>query len=146
MNVHAWKYFGVVGLAAVLASGCERGSSERAAPTPSASSSGGELELARVQDVTVVGTNYCLGCALKKEQGAAAQCSQYGHRHALKVESARGANGALPQLVGHSLHYLDNDQSAKLVSGDEFHGKTVEVHGKLFGAERIIEVREASAR
>ncbi|MBI4512214.1 MAG: hypothetical protein HY698_21455 [Deltaproteobacteria bacterium] len=95
------------------------------------------------QPVTIVGENYCLGCALKKEQGAAAQCSVYGHRHALKVESATGPGGsALPELQGATVHYLENDASASLVKGDELHGKKVEIKGKLFAREKTLEVHE----
>lgn len=96
--------------------------------------------------VTVVGENHCLGCSLKKEKGAAAQCSVYGHRHALKVESATGADGKrLAALAGQTLHYLDNDKSAPLVKGETFHKKRVEVKGKLFGPERTLEVLEVKA-
>lgn len=106
-------------------------------PTPAAMAS---------QDVTIVGENYCLGCSLKKEQGAAAQCSIYGYRHALKVESASGADGKpIEALVGDSLHYLDNDKSAGLIKGEELHEKRVEVKGKLFGPERTLEVAEATS-
>lgn len=94
--------------------------------------------------VTVIGTNYCLGCALKKEQGAAAQCSVYGHRHALRVARATAKDGAeLPELAGLTLHYLDNDGSTDLLAGKDLHGKTVEVHGRLFEAERTLEVAKA---
>lgn len=98
------------------------------------------------QAVKVVGENYCLGCALKKGRGAAAQCSAYGHRHALRVESAKGAQGQdLPELVGQTLHYLDNDQSAPLLKGTEFHGARVVVDGTLFADERTLQVAAARA-
>lgn len=91
--------------------------------------------------VTVVGTNYCLGCTLKKEKGAGAQCSIYGHRHALKVEKATAAGGAdVAALPGTTVHYLDTDQSKDLVAGTNLHGKRVEVTGKLYSAEHVIEV------
>lgn len=95
-------------------------------------------------NVTVVGNNYCLGCALKKEKGAAAQCSIYGHRHALKVEQVSGGG----ELKGATLHYLENDKSKDLFKGTSFHGKRIEVVGKLHVDERVIEVesvREAAA-
>lgn len=96
--------------------------------------------------VTVVGRNYCLGCALKKSEGAAAQCSKYGHRHVLEVESAHGQDGQLiSELGGQSLHYLDNDRSAPLVSGDELHNKRVEVKGRVFGPQRALDVTEFKA-
>jgi len=97
------------------------------------------------QAVTLEGKNYCLGCALKKAHGAAAQCSTYGHRHALQVVRAQGATGSeLPSLVGQSLHYLDNDQSSQLLSGGAaWHNAQVKVVGRLFGAENTLEVMQA---
>lgn len=98
------------------------------------------------QELNVIGENYCLGCSLKKEQGAKAQCSVYGHRHALRIESAKGKDGqALPGLSGQSLHYLDNDQSKPLLQEEGFHKKRVEVKGRLFAAERTLEVVELKA-
>jgi hypothetical protein len=95
------------------------------------------------QAVTATGENYCLGCGLKKGQGAAAQCSVYGHRHALRVETATGEDGApLPSLAGQTLHYLDNDRSAALLAGEALHNARVQVKGKLFAPERTLEVGE----
>jgi hypothetical protein len=91
--------------------------------------------------VTVVGTNYCLGCALKKAFGAAAQCSRYGHRHSLKVEKAVDAEGKeIMSLKDRTLGYLENETSEPLVKGDAFHGKRVEVKGRLFEAEGVLDV------
>ena len=93
------------------------------------------------QPGTVVGENYCRGCTLTKEQGAAAQCSLHGHRHALRVESASADGGrALPELAGATLHYLDNDQSAPLEQTESLHHRRLEVQGKLFGPERTLQV------
>lgn len=130
----------VLGLAA-----CESNkASTESVPTP-APASAEESRLA-TQTITVVGENYCLGCALKKEQGAAAQCSVYGHRHALRVEKAAAEGGRpLQQLAGETLHYLDNDQSKSLLGGEELHNKRVEVKGKLFAPERTLQVTEARA-
>lgn len=101
---------------------------------------------AEAQQVVLTGENLCLGCALKKSDGAAAQCSLYGHRHGLRVESARAADGsALADLAGQTVHYLDNDQSAALVKGESTHGQKVEVTGRLFAAEHVIEVASFKA-
>lgn len=90
---------------------------------------------------TVVGTDYCLGCTLKKEKGAAAQCSIYGHRHALKLEQITTEGGGEVGIKkGITLHYLENDKSKDLVKGSKFHGKRIEVVGKVYPEERIIEV------
>ncbi|MCC6159801.1 MAG: hypothetical protein IT350_17240 [Deltaproteobacteria bacterium] len=95
------------------------------------------------QEVTVVGQNICLGCTLKSTAGAGAQCSIYGHRHVLKVESAKGSDGKpIADLAGLSLHYLENEGSASLFKGEETHGKKVEIKGKLYRAESTIEVTE----
>ena len=101
---------------------------------------------AEAQQVVLTGENRCLGCAVKKSDGAAAQCSLYGHRHGLRVESARaGAGGVLADLAGQTPHYLDNDQSAALVRGESTHGQKVEVTGRLFPAEHLIEVASFKA-
>ena len=98
---------------------------------------------AGTKEVAIVGTNHCLGCALKKEHGAKAQCGVYGHRHSLKVEKAMDADGnELARLKGRTLGYLENDNSAKLVKGEVFHGARVEVKGRLYEQESVIEVTE----
>jgi hypothetical protein len=96
--------------------------------------------------VTVVGTNYCLGCALKKEHGAAADCATYGHRHGLRVERAVDATGReLATLAGRTLAYLDNASSAPLIKGEAFHNERVEVRGRVYEAESVLEVAEFKA-
>jgi hypothetical protein len=102
--------------------------------------------VAAVSQVSLVGTNYCSGCALKKQNGAAAQCSKYGHRHSLKVEKAVDASGKeLPDMAGRTLAYLENDKSEKLFRGEAFHGERVEVKGRLYAPEGIVEVQEYKA-
>ncbi len=94
-----------------------------------------------IQQVVLEGENDCLGCSLKKAEGARAACSIYGHRHALRVTAAHAADGhALPELVGQTIHYLDNDASAPLVKGETTHGQRVEVKGRYFGAEHLMDV------
>ena len=90
-------------------------------------------------EAVVVGTNTCLGCALKSEEGAHAQCSIYGHRHGLRVESATLGAKTL-ELKGETLHYLDNDRSADLVKGEGTHGARVKVHGRVFEDANMIDV------
>lgn len=96
-------------------------------------------QAAEPASVTITGTNYCLGCALKKEKGAAAQCSIYGHRHALKVERVVGT-GDFGAPKGTTLHYLENDKSKDLFKGTSFHGEWIKVVGRLHADERVIEV------
>jgi hypothetical protein len=92
----------------------------------------------KAEEATIVGENFCLGCSLKTEKGAAAQCSVYGHRHALKVTSATSAGKALPEMNGWILHYLETDNGQPLIK--EHHGETVTLKGKVYGAERVLEV------
>ncbi|HHT9118075.1 MAG TPA: hypothetical protein ACFYD1_05550 [Candidatus Hypogeohydataceae bacterium YC38] len=93
------------------------------------------------KEVTVYGTNYCLGCALKKTAGAKAQCSVYGHVHSLKIDKAVGADGkVIESLTGKTLHYLQNDQASPLIKGEQFHGAPVEVKGTVFEDSLTVDV------
>lgn len=96
-----------------------------------------------VVQATVVGQNICLGCSLMKEKGAGAQCSKYGHRHALKVTSATAGGKSVAELKGAVLHYLDTDKSQALLK--DHHDATVTINGKVYVAERVIEVTATDA-
>ena len=88
---------------------------------------------------SVEGSNFCLGCALKKQKGAAAQCSVYGHRHSLRVARATGKDGKeLADLKGWVLHYLENEKSQELIN--EHHGESVKLSGIIYPLERVLEV------
>lgn len=78
--------------------------------------------------VTLKGTLACLGCDLKKAHGAGAQCSVYGHKHALKTSN------------GKYYTFLENTKSEPLIKGEALHGKTVEVRGTVFPGSQVIEV------
>ncbi len=93
---------------------------------------------AKVVEATVAGENVCLGCTLQHQEGAAAQCGKYGHRHALKVTSASAYGEARPDLEGWVLHYLDVDNAQSVVK--EHHGETVTLKGKVYTEERVLEV------
>jgi hypothetical protein len=94
---------------------------------------------AAVVSAIVTGTNSCLGCALKSEKGAAAQCSIYGHRHVLKVSKVVGEDGkTISGTKNWVLHYLETDKSKDLVGGH--HGEKLQVTGKVYRDERVIEV------
>lgn len=94
---------------------------------------------ANVVNVTVTGKNFCLGCALKKEQGAKAQCSIFGHKHVLRVEKAVDAEGKdLPEMKGQILHYLETETSNSLIN--EHHKETVTIKGKVYSTEGVVEV------
>ena len=88
---------------------------------------------------SVEGKNFCLGCALKKKKGAAAQCSLFGHKHSLRVTRATGKDGReLAELKGWVLHYLENEKSEALIK--EHHGEDVKLSGIIYPQERVFEV------
>ena len=89
---------------------------------------------------TVVGENFCLGCSLKKEKGAASQCSKYGHRHALRVADATAVGKEVPELKGWVLHYLDIDNAQPLIK--DHHGEMLTLTGKVYTEERVLEVEK----
>ena len=94
--------------------------------------------------VTVEGTNICLGCTLKHEKGASAQCKIYGHRHTLKVEKAYDENGEeLMYMVGWILHYLENDNSEEYIMGH--HNDELKIKGIVYKNERTLEVEEVES-
>lgn len=86
----------------------------------------------------VTGDNVCLGCTLKKESGAAAQCSVCGHQHVLRVTEARLDGKEAPELKGQFLHYLPTDSSKDLIGAR--HGETITVAGKVYLDARTLEV------
>lgn len=90
----------------------------------------------------VTGESICLGCALKG-QGAAAQCDKFGHRHALRVISVNADGKELAEFKGSVLHYLDTDNAQPFIQGKQSGKLTVQ--GKVYAAERVIEVTTAQA-
>ncbi len=97
--------------------------------------------------VEVVGENVCVGCQLKSEHGAKAQCSIFKHRHGLKVVSAKDLDGgALDWMHGWTLHYLDNVKCDELVNDPDLHGKRVTIHGNVYPDARMLEVESVDRR
>lgn len=85
---------------------------------------------AKPKTVTLKGTLACLGCDLKKAHAAGAQCSVYGHKHALKT-----ANGKY-------YTFLENQKSEPLIKGEQWHGKPIQVTGRVFPGSQVIEVAD----
>ncbi len=92
-----------------------------------------------VYEAAVEGTNFCIGCTLKKREGAIAQCKIFGHRHALRVAKAVDKNGKeLPEVKGWVLHYLDTEKSQDVLKAH--HGEKLTIKGKIYLQERVLEV------
>lgn len=84
---------------------------------------------AQAAESTVIhGDVVCFGCALKKEQGAKAQCSVYGH-----VNAVRLGDGKIWSI-------LENDQSKELVQNHDYAGKHVHIQGRQIPEAQTIEV------
>ncbi len=97
-----------------------------------------EKEQPDVIRVTVEGTNFCLGCSLKKNKGAGAQCSIFGHKHALEVTKVVAEDGKeLTEMRGWVLHYLETEKSQDLIK--KHHGEKLTITGKVYPRERVIE-------
>ena len=76
----------------------------------------------------IKGKVICQGCTLKKEKGAKAQCSIYGHINAIKTKD------------GKIWTILENDKSTELINDHDYAGKDIEIKGKRFAEAQIIEV------
>ena len=84
---------------------------------------------ADVVRATVEGTNFCWGCGLQEAKGAQAQCTIFGHKHALRVNKAVGEDGKeLSDMRGLVLYYLETEKSQGLIKAR--HGEKVTVKCK----------------
>ncbi len=93
---------------------------------------------ATVIEASVTGQNICLGCTLKSEKGASAQCSKYGHKHALRVTAASADGTDLANMKGWILYYLETDNAQPFIK--EHHNETLTLNGKVYVDERVLEV------
>jgi len=81
--------------------------------------------------VTVTGVNYCLLDALAKDKAGDAN-PNYAVLNALRVQEALGADGAIEDLVGKTLHYVPTKESEPLLVGQENQGLSFTVRGLWF--------------
>ena len=92
-------------------------------------------------EIVATGKVICLGCSLKKDKGANAQCSIYGHTNAIVLEKVIDHQGKkLNELKGKIYQFLHNDQSDSLIKDHSYVGKTVIVVGKIYPEANTIEV------
>jgi len=89
-------------------------------------------------DMTVTGQNICLGCTMKKERGAGAECTTFGHKHAMRTNEVTTHGKVLPRMHGWILHYLETDKSKELIKQHD--GEIITVMGKFYPEERVFEV------
>ncbi len=70
----------------------------------------------------------CLGCDLKKAEGARAACSVYGHKHVIKTED------------GKYISFLENDFSKDLINGEKYHNKDIRITGVYHDNANMLDV------
>lgn len=92
-------------------------------------------------EVVITGRIICLGCHLKKEKQAKAQCSIYGHTNAVIIEKAINPEGKhVAGAEGKIYQFLQNDQSDKLIKDHDYVGKIVVITGRIYPEANLLEV------
>lgn len=92
-------------------------------------------------EVVITGRVICLGCTLKKEKQAKAQCSIYGHTNALLIEKIINVQGRrFDELKGKMYQFLHNEKSDELINDHSYAGKTIIIVGKIYPEANIVEV------
>ena len=82
----------------------------------------------KTETTTLSGTLVCMGCDLKKAEGARSACAAYGHKHALKTSDGR------------YISFLENKYSDALLNGDKYHNQNVKVSGVMFANSNTMDV------
>ncbi|MEE9584977.1 MAG: hypothetical protein V3W51_05795 [Candidatus Brocadiales bacterium] len=90
------------------------------------------VSVADEETTTIRGTVVCLGCTLKKTEGANAACKIYGHKHGLATDD------------GGLYSFLENKNSEEVITTDKYAMKEVEVTGKVFENAHIIDLEDIS--
>lgn len=92
-------------------------------------------------EVVVTGRVICLGCHLKQEKQAKAQCSIYGHTNAIIIEKAIDPEGKhVAGAEGKIYQFLHNEKSDELIKDHSYAGKVIIVAGKVYPEANILEV------
>jgi len=85
-------------------------------------------KMMKAEHVDLEGTLVCLGCSLKKAEGARASCKTTGHKHALQTADGKYVN------------FLENQYSADLIGGGKYHNKKMQVHGMYYASADMLDV------
>ncbi|MFQ5499571.1 MAG: hypothetical protein ACE5FH_07855 [Candidatus Zixiibacteriota bacterium] len=96
------------------------------------SASAAQKEMMQGEHVTFEGSLICLGCSLKKTEGARASCKEFGHRHAIKTAD------------GKYISLLENKYAADLIKGEKYHNKSITAHGVYFASANMLDVESYS--
>lgn len=88
----------------------------------------GETTKTKAAHETFQGTLVCLGCDLKKAEGARTACSAFGHKHALKTAD------------GKYINLLENQYSQDLLAGEKYHDMKISIHGIYYATANQLDV------
>jgi hypothetical protein len=83
----------------------------------------------KTDDASFEGTLVCLGCDLKKTEGANSDCKANGCHHAIKT------------VDGSYINLLENKNSADLIKGGDFHNKPINIQGVYFAKANMLDVK-----
>ncbi|HIJ65050.1 MAG TPA: hypothetical protein HPP77_03795 [Candidatus Hydrogenedentes bacterium] len=87
---------------------------------------------------TITGQSYCL---LKALLGEEPNTETETTQQAFRVTLAKNAAGdAIPEMVGWTLHYLQDDMGKRMASSEDFRNKILTVKGRIFNQERVVQV------
>ncbi|MCK5125827.1 MAG: hypothetical protein KAR42_06195 [candidate division Zixibacteria bacterium] len=87
-----------------------------------------QISASKAGKTTFEGTLVCVGCDLKKNEGARAACKTTGCNHAIKTSD------------GKYINLLENQYSSDLIKGGDFHNKQIKVEGVYFAKANLLDV------
>lgn len=82
------------------------------------------------EEKTIKGKVICIGCELKHIYNASSNCKIYGHKHGIKTS------------VGKIYSFVENEKTNELINSVKYHGKNIEVTGKILENANFIDVKE----
>ncbi len=83
----------------------------------------------KVENASFEGTLVCMGCDLKKSEGARSACKTTGCTHAIKTSD------------GQYINLLENEYSSELIKGGDFHNKPIKANGVYFANANQLDVK-----
>lgn len=78
---------------------------------------------------TFKGRLVCLACTLKDEDGARAECRNFGHTHALRTSD------------GKFISFLENKYSEELFKGEKYRDKEISASGVYYPEGNMLDVQ-----
>jgi len=83
----------------------------------------------KVDNASFEGTLVCMGCDLKKTEGARSACKTTGCSHAIKTSD------------GSYINLMNNEYSADLIKGGDYHNKPIKAEGVYFAKANMLDIK-----